>query len=101
MFLDVATTMLSCTCSLALLYKSVERLMSKSCSISYPSHPRDLGPMAQWESLFSELVSFLNLTADKERGASTALAEATVIRLEIYIRALLAIIDRIEAENGS
>ena len=57
--------------------------------------------MAQWESLFSELVSFLNLTADKEREASTALAEATVIRLEIYIRALLAIIDRIEAENGS
>ena len=43
----------------------------------------------------------LNLTADKEREASTALAEATVIRLEIYIRALLAIIDRIEAENGS
>ena len=47
--------------------------------------------MAQWESLFSELISFLNLTADKEREASTAFAEATVIRLEIYIRALLAI----------
>ena len=47
--------------------------------------------MAQWESLFIELVSFLNLTADKEREASTALAEATVIRVEIYIRALLAI----------
>ena len=46
-------------------------------------------------------ISLLNLTADKEREASTALAEATVIRLEIYIRALLAIIDRIEAENGS
>ena len=46
-------------------------------------------------------ISLLNLTADKEREASTVLAEATVIRLEIYIRALLAIIDRIEAENGS
>ena len=33
--------------------------------------------------------------------ASTAFAEATAIRLEIYIRALPAIRDRIEAENGS
>ena len=57
--------------------------------------------MAQWESLFSELISFLNFTADKEGEASTALAEATVIRLEIYIRALLAIRERIEAEGGS
>jgi len=44
--------------------------------------------MAQWESLFSESVPFLNLTADKERDASTAFAEATVIGLEIYIRTL-------------
>jgi len=57
--------------------------------------------MAQWESLFSELISFLNFTADKEGEASTALAEATVIHLEIYIRALLAIRERIEAEGGS
>ena len=46
-------------------------------------------------------MSFLNFTADKEGEASTALAEAIVIRLEIYIRALLAIRERIEAEGGS
>jgi len=55
--------------------------------------------MAQWESLYSELVSFLNFTADKEGEASTALAEATIIRLEIYIHALLAIRERIETEG--
>ena len=37
----------------------------------------------------------------RERHQSTAFSEATVTRLKIYIRALLAIIDRIEAENGS
>ena len=59
MFLDVATTMLSCTCSLPLLYKSVERSMSKSCSISYPSHPRDLRPIEQHKDvLFGYMVAF-------------------------------------------
>jgi len=58
--------------------------------------------VALWHSgisLFSELVSLLNFTADKEGEASTALAEATVIRLEIYIHALLAVRERIDAEG--
>ena len=45
--------------------------------------------------------SFLNFTADEEGEASTAFAEVTVIRLEIYIHALLAIRERIEAEGGN
>ena len=50
------------------------------------------------ESFFSELASFIDLSGSREEGATVAVAEATVLRLECYghvLYRLMASIDEV------
>ena len=49
-----------------------------------------------WESLFSDLGSFLRLSSVREKSASVAVVETTLLKLECYLNALNAIINTIE-----
>ena len=53
----------------------------------------------QWAEFFSELVSFIRITEERE-GASTDLAEATVVKLEGYLRVLEAILESLGSTTG-
>ncbi len=53
--------------------------------------------MDQWDSFFSDLVSFLHLTAGRESSATRNVVEATLLKLDNYVRVLLAIRGRLQA----
>lgn len=52
--------------------------------------------MEQWVSLFSELRSFVNLTAARESSATRNVVDATLLKVDNYIRVLEAIRGRIQ-----
>lgn len=52
--------------------------------------------MEQWESFFTELVSFLHLTAGREPSATRNVVEATLLKVDNYIRVLTAIRERLQ-----
>lgn len=54
----------------------------------------------QWGEFFSELVSFIRITEGREEGASTDLAEATVVKLEGYLRVSEAILESLCSTAG-
>ena len=53
--------------------------------------------MDQWDSFFSDFVAFLHLTADRESSATRNVVEATLLKLDNYIRVLTAIRERLQA----
>ena len=53
--------------------------------------------MDQWDSFFSDFVAFLHLIADRESSATRNVVEATLLKLDNYIRVLTAIRERLQA----
>ena len=53
--------------------------------------------MNRWESFFSDLTSFLRLTAERESLATQNVVEATLLKLDNYISVLRAIMGRIQS----
>ena len=49
---------------------------------------------------FSELASFVNLSSSREVGATVAVAEATLLKLECYINVLYALVAAINDMPG-
>lgn len=49
----------------------------------------------QWEAFFEDLTSFLQLTGSREQAATTDVAEATLLKVENYLRVLTAIRERL------
>ncbi len=53
--------------------------------------------MEQWDSLFSNLVAFLHLTAGRDSSATRNVVEATLVKVDNYIRVLSAIRGRLQS----
>ena len=52
--------------------------------------------MDQWDSFFSDFVAFLHLTAGRESSATSNVVEATLLKLDNYVRVLIAIGERLQ-----
>ena len=52
-----------------------------------------------WELLFTELISFLSSSCTRETNATVSIAEATLIKLENYLHALITIVTTLKEES--